>query len=354
MTESAARFFKTADRGLFFSRGDPHDPRLGDAVRALDINGGNQELLPAMQTLKNENTFVIAGYPDDEGIRTNGGRTGAASGPDTVRKYLYKMTPPLLGYSVEDPSQSDRPGDGDPLTLLDLGNLNLTPDLLTRHHRVQAMVQTALGVDARWISIGGGHDYGFPDAAGFIEWAKTQNCRPLILNFDAHLDVRPTDRGISSGTPFYRMLEAYPDVDFAEIGIQTQCNSRKHLQWVQARGARVITQEEILVSGESFVTQVLHLLGDWILKPRPVYLSIDIDGFSSQVAPGCSQSWSTGFSPADFFATLAVLLARLDVRVLGIYEVAPPLDRDDHTSKLAAQIIHRVATHQANPSRRLT
>ena len=138
------------------------------------------------------------------------------------------------------------------------------------------------------------------------------------------------------------MLEAYPEVDFAEIGIQAHCNSRNHLEWVEARGARVLTQEEVEASGEDFATMVLRKLGDWVLRPRPVFLSIDIDGFSSSVAPGCSQSWATGFLPQEFFPCLQTLSKRLDVRSLGIYEVSPPLDQDDRTAKLAAQVIHRV------------
>ncbi len=57
-----------------------------------------------------------------------------------------------------------------------------------------------------WISLGGGHDYGYGDGAGFIEGHLIAGQRrPLILNFDAHLDVRPIDRGFTSGTPFFRI-----------------------------------------------------------------------------------------------------------------------------------------------------
>lgn len=326
--------FQATDTQLFFSRNDARDPRLGDLVKALpaesDARSLGATLEEGFKTLAPiQRHFVIAGYPDDEGIRINGGRPGAGLAPDFVRRPLYKMTPSLL---------RDRPD----FALWDLGNLKTAGvELKDRHQRVQSFAQAALTSGARWIGVGGGHDYGFPDAAAFIEWCQSQNVRPLVLNFDAHLDVRPTEKGISSGTPFFRMLEAYPDVDFAEIGIQSQCNSRAHLEWAQSRGARVLMQEEVEASGEDFTTHVLRLLGDWALKPRPVFLSVDIDGFSSAVAPGCSQSWATGFAPADFFPCLSVLARRLDVRVLGIYEVSPPLDHDDRTAKLAAQIIHR-------------
>lgn len=349
--------FEPADPALLFTRNDASDPRLGEFVRQLAAPVKTHvEGTPTVSATGSSNgpledqagswvgANVLAGYPDDEGIQVNGGRTGASKAPDAVRKYLYKMTPPLLGPTAR---PGDQPidlesADARAISILDFGNLINTGDLVNRHEVAFAAATAALNAGARWVAVGGGHDYGFPDAAAYIEWAQMRGERPLILNFDAHLDVRSTARGLSSGTPFFRMLEKYPNVDFAEIGIQTQCNSRAHLAWVTARGARVITQEEILVSGHSFATQVLNLLRDWLLKRRSAFLSVDIDGFNSMAAPGCSQSWSTGFSPQDFFSTLTVLQARLDIRALGIYEVSPPLDRDDQTSKLAAQIIHRV------------
>ena len=365
----SASGFEPANPALFFTRNDASDPRLGEFVQQLAGPITSQMIAQITAQAEGRTTGqvtgqtpghlaglskdlagawsganILAGYPDDEGIQTNGGRTGAAKAPDAVRKYLYKMTPPLLGAAMRQAAQpaDSKAENSKKISILDFGNLINKGDLLNKHEVAFVAAKAALNAGARWVTVGGGHDYGFPDAAAYIEWAHDRGERPLIINFDAHLDVRSTARGLSSGTPFFRMLEKYPNVDFAEIGIQTQCNSRAHLEWVTARGARVITQEEVLVSGQSFTTQVLNLLGDWLLKRRSVFLSVDIDGFNSMAAPGCSQSWSTGFSPQDFFSTLTVLQARLDIRALGIYEVSPPLDRDDQTSKLAAQIIHRV------------
>ncbi|RYZ82204.1 MAG: formimidoylglutamase, partial [Proteobacteria bacterium] len=112
--------------------------------------------------------------------------------------------------------------------------------------------------------------------------------------------------------------------------------------WLKERGARVLTAEELEASGQPMVTATLALLDDWLLKPRPTFISVDIDAFSSAVAPGCSQSWANGFMPDQFFPLFDLLLKRCDVRALGIYEVSPPLDQDDRTSKLAALIAHRM------------
>jgi formiminoglutamase len=316
--------WRATDRDLFFSKQDPDDQRLGDVVKAAE-----PAVIAKHLETKNFRHFTIAGYPDDEGIRLNGGRPGASEAPKAIRKYLYKMTPAL-----------NEPSD---FALWDLGDVDPAKAALADRHDSGSLAHEAvLASGGRWISFGGGHDYGFSDANGFLKWAKTQKQRPLVINFDAHFDVRPTSKGLSSGTPFFRMLETYPELDFAEIGIQSQCNSKKHLEWLTQRGGRVLMMEDLEASGESMVTATLRLLDDWLLKPRPTFLSVDIDAFSSAVAPGCSQSWANGFMPQEFFPLFDLLLKRCDVRSLGIYEVSPSLDQDDRTSKLAALIAHRM------------
>src|SRR6185312_1348287 len=68
---------KPTDSKLFFSKNDPLDPRLGDLVKT-STDGAD---------------VVIMGYPDDEGVRLNGGREGAEFGPAEIRHWLYRTTP---------------------------------------------------------------------------------------------------------------------------------------------------------------------------------------------------------------------------------------------------------------------
>jgi formiminoglutamase len=329
--------FECVDTRLFFSRNDPADPRLGDLAKALPASRSAQQISETFKEIRETaesltRHFAIAGYPDDEGIRANGGRPGASQAPTEIRRSLYKMTPALF------------PAHGGPAALWDVGDLCLSGENLeSRHASVTHAARAALEQGISWIGLGGGHDYGFADAAAFCQWCEaTEKSRPLIINFDAHLDVRPLTRGISSGTPFYRMLEAHPNCDFVEVGIQGHCNSRAHFDWAKSRGARILTQDERQASGESLVTALTRVMGDWLVRPRPVFLSVDIDGFSSAIAPGCSQSWATGFDAGEFFTCLDLLSARLDIKMLSVYEVSPPLDQDSRTAKLAAQIVHRV------------
>jgi formiminoglutamase len=304
--------FEACSKDLFFRSTKMQDPRLGELV---NINADSQ--LPR---------YVIAGYPDDEGIQINGGRVGAKLAPDTIRKYFYKTTP-VSGTPT--------------FALSDIGNLKTASSLEQRHQSVKNEILKNLKPNTTWIGLGGGHDYGYPDGAGFLMSCQNEKNKPLVINFDAHLDVRPTDQGLSSGTPFYRLLtdSTLPSFDFVEVGIQRQCNSPHHIEWLLQKTPHVHFFDELFF--ESNWWQALYSrLAPLLIQKRPTYISIDIDGFSSAWAPGCSQSWATGFDPNGFVALLSLLKKRLDVRCLGIYEVSPPLDIDDRTSKLAALLLH--------------
>lgn len=297
-----------ADKNLFFSKNNPKDPRLGDLV--------DQEL---------ENTFHIIGYPDDEGIKNNGGRVGASLGPDTIRRYLYKMTT-----------------DSSTLSIKDLGNLNPSQlDLAARHTQLIAELEST-SVN-KWVGLGGGHDYAYVDGSRFLK--MKHNNKPLIINIDAHLDVRPDTAGINSGTPFYRLKKEYDNnYDMIQIGIQPQCNSLEHINWCHDHNIDIVKIEELQDSPLSLSEYFVKNYPQHIVKNRPCYLSVDIDGFSSSYAPGCSQSWPSGLGYSEVNDFMNMIYKRLDVKCLGVYEVSPPLDFDNLTSRLAALLVYNYLT----------
>ena len=151
---------------------------------------------------------MIVGYPDDEGIKLNGGRPGAALAPTSIRKALYKMTPGLNSRL--------------PFKIMDGGDIDLWAlSFLNGMTKAYKNVEELLEKKARVITFGGGHDYGYSDCAAFVEVVLKGGKRPLIINFDAHLDVRPDDKNQNSGTSFYRLLKKYSGkIDFFEVGIQ--------------------------------------------------------------------------------------------------------------------------------------
>lgn len=295
---------RPTDPVLFFSKNDPDDPRLGEfATQPADT--ANVE---------------IFGWPDDEGIRLNGGRPGAAEGPSRIRKFLYKMTPSV--------SSVNRPNFGDH------GNLHPEGRLPERHEFAREKALAAYRRQHAVLSFGGGHDYGFPDAAAFLDRFATTHVRPLVINFDAHLDVRPAGESPHSGTPFRRLLDEFTDrFDFLEIGLQPHCNSRVHFEWARSRGAELWMADDVR-SSEALQARLISWLGP--RADRPLFVSLDIDSISSVSAPGCSASWDRGLTSDRVFEALALLDRKTQWRGFGIYEVSPPLDVDDRTSKLAA------------------
>ena len=304
---------------LLFSKGDAADPRVGESVKILT---GSQ--------VPPENSMALLGYPDDEGIQLNGGRPGAAQAPDKIRKFLYRMTPSLRGKEILKP-------------LYDLGNLKKENSLLERHEEARRQLTQCLKKNIRAVTLGGGHDYGFPDAAAFCETTLSQGQRPAVINFDAHLDVRPDSKGLSSGTPFYRLLkEFFGKIDFFEVGIQDWCNARDHWRWAIEHGAQILSLDEILTSGKSFSEIFSTRILGRLTKDHRLGLSVDIDGFSSSFAPGASQVFPVGLDATSFMEVWRILLNQNPApNWLGIYEVSPPLDLDDRTSRLASILTHQ-------------
>lgn len=300
---------------LFFSKNDPDDIRLGNLIQPLSM-----ESIP-----KNLIEVALVGYPDDEGIRLNGGRLGAAEAPKMIRQFLYKMTPSALNKKK--------------LNVYDLGDLRFHGDLPERHQHALNIMSYLHGKKIKTISLGGGHDYGYSDAAGFIRGSLHSKEKPMVINFDAHLDVRPTNQGFNSGTPFYRLLSEFKDqIDFIEIGLQPQCNSAIHWAWAEKNNAHLYSLKTVEEKG------LASLLADPIFKrinkKTSVFISFDIDALAASEAGGCSQSWMTGLKISECLRFLNLIYLLGDVRGLGIYEVSPPLDRDFQTSKTAALLAH--------------
>ncbi len=259
----------------------------------------------------------IAGYPDDEGIKLNGGRRGAAQAPDLIRSYLYNMTP-----SFENKNCGP---------LYDHGNLNIQQGTLKERHESALTEPTARLLEGHnWVGIGGGHDYGYVEGSAFL----TAHPNGVIVNFDAHFDVRPDTHGISSGTPFYRLYKKHGNFSFLELGIQEHCNSLESYEFVIKNGGQVCTYKDYIKNGLPF-----HFLKD-IPPDTPCFLSVDIDVFSNSYAPGCSQSWGPGFTPKDYLKHFNWIHQNLNICCLGVYESSPPLDESDKTSKLAAWVIY--------------
>lgn len=297
--------FAPADKKLFFSKNDPHDLRLGDVV----ISQSN--MTAAI------NQLVIIGYPDDRGIQANGGQVGAKEGPKGIRQILYKLVAPVSFKNK----------------ICDVGDFACPTELAQDQFIVIQALDKLNSNGNKILSLGGGHDWAFCDVSSFIDRELTLNRRPLVINIDAHLDVRSDKNGVNSGTPFFKVLEKYQkQFDLVQIGIQPHCNSQMHLQYAKDKSVHVVMKDDVESKGIILIMNEIIKRHHW----QPVFLSLDIDAITAGEAPGCSQSWPGGLT----FNTVRYILTQLNRFIawnhLGIYEVAPNLDVQNLTQKCAA------------------
>ncbi|MGB1972108.1 MAG: arginase family protein, partial [Flavobacteriaceae bacterium] len=71
-----------------------------------------------------------------------------------------------------------------------------------------------------------------------------------------------------------------------------------------------------------------------------LYVSVDLDGFSSAYAPGVSAPSPLGFSPTFYQLLFEKIVAQQRICGLDVVEYNPHYDQDNKTAKLAAQLIN--------------
>ena len=301
------------DPGLYFSRrGDDGDQRLGDHVnRGAGVYESAQ--------------VAILGCPQDEGVRRNGGRIGAAAAPTEIRRALYKMAFNGL----------------DGLGLFDAGDVLIGASLEETHATLQAAVARLLADGKRVVVLGGGNDISYPDCAALAHDAGDV----LAFNVDAHLDVRP-DTPRNSGTPYRQLLEEglLKGARFFELGSQPFCTAASHAQYLREKRAKVVPLADLRRKGAARV--VRRALRE-AQKANAVFWGFDVDVVNASEAPGVSAPNPLGLSGAELCELAALAGREARTRVIEFTEVNPAFDVDGRTSRLAAAAIYHYLSNLA-------
>lgn len=289
---------------LFYRRGDPNDRRLG-------------ELVASHQNACDKSRIVILGCPQDEGVRRNRGRVGAAEAPDEIRRDLYRLS----AFGI------------DPHLLFDLGNTRIESTLEETHELHLQIVEALLRDDRRVIVLGGGNDISYPDCSAL----SRQFTKPLVLNIDAHFDVR-ADPERNSGTPYRQLLDEklISPAAFFEIGFQPAVNSPGYHEYLCQLGVTCVSLNELQAEGaRSLVGQIIDRT-----RHEAIFWGFDLDAVRASDAPGVSASSPLGLT-GDELCDLADLAGKTRAtRLVEFTEVNPRLDLDRRTSKLVAFAIH--------------
>lgn len=271
--------------------------------------------------------FGLVGYVCDEGVRRNQGRVGAVLGPEAIRKTLSKF-PNHLSESTD---------------LLDCGNIScIDGGMEVAQNHLSRVVTKLLRQDVFPILLGGGHDIAYGHYNG-IKNHLGPGKNIGIINFDAHFDLRSNTNGTNSGTPFYQIgvdcKSENIDFNYLCIGIRKDANDRQLFETATTLGVEFIETNQFTIENAEVIVRTLL---DFISKVDYLYVTIDLDGFSSAYAPGVSAPSPMGFSPKMVVKALEVIIASKKLISMDVAEMNPTYDIDNRTSKLAASLIHFV------------
>ena len=293
------------------------------AIELGDINASNKQ---------EQTTIGIVGYSCDEGVRRNFGRVGAAKGPLMLKEKLAKL--PLHLATKK---------------LVDFGLVKcVKEDMESCQLAFSKIIEQLITRNIFPIGIGGGHDIAYGHFMGIYEAIKNKpNHKIGIINFDAHFDLRPTVDATNSGTPFNQIIAAMKQknemVDYLVLGIQQQSNTKELFDIANKENVQYVTSFECEPTA-SDIKLVQEKLTAFIQQNDYIYVSIDLDGFSSAYAPGVSAPSPVGFAPHFVYKILSFIFATKKVISCDLAELNPTLDQDNITANLAAKLVGHISS----------
>jgi formiminoglutamase len=300
---------------IYKPRGDRNDPRMGEIISHDEKDYQAADV-------------VIIGCPQDEGVRRNKGRVGAAAAPDAIREQFYKLST----FNIR-------------RRILDAGNVITDGSLEETHDRHCAAVKQCLADGKLVITLGGGNDISYPDGKamsevfGVPEW--------IAINIDAHLDVR-ADQPRNSGTPYRQLLDKgllLPG-SFYEVGFQSHFLSPVYYDYIRDLGVNRISLE--LLRSQDHVEQEIknRIREKFINHSRSLntFFGFDLDAVRSSDAPGTSAPSPLGLRAGEFIELVNYAAGLANTHLIEFSEVNPTYDQDNRTTRLVAIAMHRICS----------
>lgn len=259
----------------------------------------------------------FVGYDTDDGVVRNLGRKGAESGSNAIRKAIQSF-PQLKGLKVYDYRNLEK------------------KSVEEAQKEYSEKISDVLKKGIFPIGLGGGHDIAYGSYLGIRKAHPDKKIG--IINFDAHLDMRPYDKGRTSGTSFKEIMDNDKNTQYAIVGFQKMGNTERLIKTAEAFNV-VILEEEC--SEES----IIKSLEEFVKKVDIVYVTFCMDVFDASTAPGVSAPVVMGLDPKKGKRLLRFLMETEKVVCVDFAEVNPVYDIDNMTAKLAGCLIYEVMGH---------
>lgn len=263
----------------------------------------------------------ILGYAGEESVKRNHGRTGTILAPKSIRNMMGS-----LAYHLPDTAK-----------IFDYGDIaTMDGDMESSHQLISQTIQRLLETNHFPVMLGGGHDLAYAHASGIYNYLKPKGQKLGIINMDAHFDLRPTTDGKGhSGSPFLQLAqENKDDFHYLCLGVQRSVNPKSLFKTADELNAKWMVMEDFRMNNWEVIQEKILWFLDSMDK---IYLSVDMDGFSSAFAPGVSAPSPMGFRPEFAFKVFELISKSKKVISMDVVELNPNFDQDNCTARLAAR-----------------
>ncbi|ASQ45294.1 formimidoylglutamase [Legionella clemsonensis] len=265
--------------------------------------------------------IAILGFCSDEGIKRNEGRIGAQYGSLKLREQLAKL-----------PCHT-------PKQLFDVGNIVCNSGQLEEAQaQLAKLVSYLQKKHYKTIVFGGGHEVALGHFLGLVSSYPKLG----IINFDAHFDLRPLVRESygTSGTPFRQIAQFCEQnqlpFNYCCLGIQALGNTKSLFDAADELNVSFLTAEQIHTENIAWQTAFLD---SFLLNHDAIYLTICLDVFAECFAPGVSAPQPMGLTPWQTLPLLKYILQTGKVVSFDVAELSPPLDSEQKTIRLSANLV---------------
>lgn len=267
-------------------------------------------------------TFSFLNIPFDYAVSH---RPGARFGPEYIIRALnsYSLYCTDKRVSVEN------------TVLTHLGTVDILHSLEESYQNIQDAVAT---IPPNFIPIflGGDHSISDPIIRGMKKRLPEKAFG--IIVFDAHFDSRSPIKGKEHSGHWMKTIEDIVDYQsVVQLGINGCIYSQHYMETSEQKGILVRTPYEIRKNG--WEKTIRESLDHAMNETEGIYISIDIDSIDQGFAPGTSVPNTSGLYPHEVIDAIFEISLSSPIIGLDITEVSPPLDNQDFTSQIAAQLI---------------
>ena len=276
----------------------------------------------------------VVGVPYD---LTSSYMPGSRFGPDAIRKatdsersHSYPLS---LGRTDSDEIPLSKR-----LTLEDVGDLEVSMRLPEAAAVDISEASAKLATkDSKLLFLGGDHFVTFPILKGLT---RGRSGSYGLIYFDAHADLYSDMGGyqLSHATTVRRII----DDDLLKLDDVAAFDLRSALP---DQRKELTGSTEPNVSIDAFSKRI----GTIGKRVDHLYISVDLDVLSPEVAPGVSHPESGGLSILDLVTLLKVAFSTGKVRFVDLVELNPLIDKSDLTSIAARDIVKEILTGFVSP-----